>query len=83
VSELFVEDAIDRAAATQGLGPAWSTLRASWMSQMQAVLEAAQLQAPELNAFCSTGRRGVHSEHMGFLLAEMQHLQRTYPGAVW
>jgi len=83
VSELFIEDAIDRAAATQGLGPAWSTLRASWMSQMQAVLEAAQLQAPELNAFCSTGRRGVHSEHMGFLLAEMQHLQRTYPGAVW
>ena len=35
------------------------------------------------NAFRSTGRQGVHTEHMGYLLAEMQHLQRAYPGGVW
>ena len=33
--------------------------------------------------FLSTGKQGVHSEHMGFILAEMQHLQRSYPGGVW
>ena len=37
----------------------------------------------DINPFRSTGKRGVHTEHMGFLLAEMQHLQRSYPGAVW
>ena len=36
-----------------------------------------------LSAFVSTGSRGVHSEHMGFILAEMQHLQRAYPGGRW
>jgi ring-1,2-phenylacetyl-CoA epoxidase subunit PaaC len=38
---------------------------------------------PKASAFVSTGSRGVHSEHMGFILAEMQHLQRAYPGGRW
>jgi ring-1,2-phenylacetyl-CoA epoxidase subunit PaaC len=38
---------------------------------------------PAESAFMSTGKRGVHSEHMGYILAEMQYLQRTYPGGVW
>jgi ring-1,2-phenylacetyl-CoA epoxidase subunit PaaC len=46
-------------------------------------LAAATLGAPQASPFRSTGRRGVHSEHMGYLLAEMQTLQRTHPGAVW
>jgi ring-1,2-phenylacetyl-CoA epoxidase subunit PaaC len=41
------------------------------------------LQAPPPTSFLSTGKTGRHSEHMGFLLAEMQHLQRAYPGGVW
>ena len=46
---------------------------------MAEVLAEAGLQAPAPSAFRSTGRRGVHSEHMGYLLAEMQHLQRSLP----
>ena len=46
-------------------------------------LSAAGLQAPAPGAFLSTGKRGVHREHMGYILAEMQHLQRAYPGGVW
>ena len=41
------------------------------------------LTIPNDSAFRSTGTRGVHSEHMGFILSDMQHLQRSYPGGVW
>jgi ring-1,2-phenylacetyl-CoA epoxidase subunit PaaC len=83
VPELFEDDDIDRAAAAQGLGPCWSELRTAWDDEVTALLAAAGLQAPKASAFRSTGKRGVHTEHMGFLLAEMQTLQRTYPGGVW
>jgi ring-1,2-phenylacetyl-CoA epoxidase subunit PaaC len=58
-------------------------LRAAWDAEVGAVLAEAQLQAPGESPFRSTGRRGVHSEHMGYLLAEMQSLQRAHPGAAW
>lgn len=83
VPELFEPDAIDDAAHAQGLGPRWADLREEWMAQMAQILDAAGLQAPPERAFRSTGRQGVHSEHMGYLLAEMQYLQRTYPGGAW
>jgi ring-1,2-phenylacetyl-CoA epoxidase subunit PaaC len=50
---------------------------------MQQVLDAAGLAMPKEAAFRSTGKHGVHSEHMGYILAEMQHLQRSFPGGVW
>lgn len=83
VAELFDDDEIDAAAAESGLGPRWSELRSDWEAEMTAVLDEAGLQAPKTTAFVSTGKRGVHSEHMGFILAEMQQLQRTYPGGAW
>ncbi len=50
---------------------------------MTQVVEAAGLELPQPVPFVSTGKRGVHSEHMGFILAEMQYLQRAYPGGTW
>ncbi len=82
-AELFADDAVDEAAAASGLGPRWGELRADWESQMAEVLAEADLPAPAASRFLSTGKRGVHSEHMGYILAEMQHLQRAYPGGVW
>lgn len=82
-AELFEDDATDRAAEAAGLGPAPSSLKADWLVAIDAVLAEATLTRPADSAFRSTGRQGVHSEHMGFLLAEMQHLQRAYPGGVW
>jgi ring-1,2-phenylacetyl-CoA epoxidase subunit PaaC len=41
------------------------------------------LAMPRATSFRSSGRRGVHSEHMGYILAEMQHLQRAFPGGAW
>jgi ring-1,2-phenylacetyl-CoA epoxidase subunit PaaC len=83
VPELFASDAIDEAARASGLGPAWSELREAWFAEMGSVLEEATLSMPAESAFLSTGKRGVHSEHMGYILAEMQFLQRAYPGGVW
>ena len=81
--ELFDDDAVDDAAFAAGIGPRWSELQAPWLVDITAVFAEAGLALPGTSAFVSTGKRGVHSEHMGRLLAEMQHLQRTYPGGVW
>ena len=69
-AELFADDAVDEAAADSGLGPRWSELRAEWESQMAEVLAEADLPVPAASKFLSTGKRGVHSEHMGFILAK-------------
>lgn len=82
-AELFADDAVDEAAAASGLGPRWSALRPDWEAAMAEVLAEASLPMPAHTAFVSTGKRGVHSEHMGYILAEMQQLQRAYPGGVW
>jgi len=81
--ELFEADAVDEAAEAEGLGPRWSELQAPWLAEMRTILAEATLPEPKEAAFRSTGRRGVHSEHMGYILAEMQHLQRSFPGGVW
>ena len=81
--ELFEDDAVDAAATTAGLGPAWSQLREPWLAEMSEILGEAKLAIPGEAAFRSTGKRGLHSEHMGYLLAEMQYLQRAYPGGAW
>jgi ring-1,2-phenylacetyl-CoA epoxidase subunit PaaC len=82
-AELFASDAVDEAAQASGLGPRWGELKDDWMAEMGAILGEAGLPMPAESKFLSTGKRGVHSEHMGFILAEMQQLQRAYPGGVW
>ena len=81
--ELFESDAADDAAHTSGLGPRRSELRQAWLAEMTAVLREAGLALPAKTAFRSTGSHGVHSEHMGYILTEMQQLQRSFPGGVW
>jgi ring-1,2-phenylacetyl-CoA epoxidase subunit PaaC len=82
-AELFEDDAVDAAAVASRLGPAASVLREPFLAEMREILGAAQLALPADSAFRSSGKRGVHSEHMGYILAEMQYLQRTYPGGAW
>ena len=82
-AELFESDAVDTAAHAAGLGPRFADLREPWLAEITAVFDEAGLAIPAESGFRSTGTRGVHSEHMGFILAEMQHLQRSFPGGVW
>ena len=83
VPELFEDDAVDAAAAAAKLGPAASELRAGFDADMAALFAVAKLPPPKLGQYRSTGKRGVHSEHMGRILTEMQYLQRAFPGGVW
>ena len=82
--EMFEADAAERELITVGVAVDPDTLRGTWMATVREVLEEATLPVPDPSAWMqSGGRSGRHSEHLGHLLAEMQHLQRTYPGAVW
>ena len=81
--ELFEADAVDDAALASGLGPRWADVRADWAAEVGEVLAEAGLTVPAESPFRSSGKRGVHTEHMGYILAEMQHLQRAFPGGAW
>ncbi len=82
-SEMFARDAVDEAAAASGLGPRRDELAGAWQAEVAAVFNDAKLVLPPATPFVATGTLGRHSEHMGFLLAEMQVLQRSHPGGRW
>ena len=83
VPELFAADGVDAAALAGGLGPSCADLQPPWQAELAQVMAEAGLAAPAAAAFLSTGKQGRHSEHMGRILAEMQQLQRSFPGGVW
>ena len=81
--EMFHANEVDANAQATGLGPACDGLRAAWEQELTLVLAQAKLLRPQDGAYVSTGSLGRHSEHMGFMLAEMQSLQRQHPGGKW
>ncbi len=81
--ELFMADASDAAMVAAGIAPDPASLQAVWLAEVRAVLEEATLTLPASTYSHKGGKRGVHSEYLGFILADMQFLQRAYPGAVW
>ncbi len=81
--EFFVDDPIDAALADAGAVPPSAAVRAPWDAHVTATLKASTLRLPEGGYVQKGGKRGVHSEHLGYILAEMQFLQRAYPGARW
>ncbi len=82
-AEMFAADAVDEAAAAAGLGPTRAALAADWDADVATVLGDAGMAPPARTAFLSTGTQGRHTEAMGLLLAEMQVLQRQFPGGRW
>jgi ring-1,2-phenylacetyl-CoA epoxidase subunit PaaC len=82
--EMFNYDAVDQAMVDAGVAPAAAPLRAQWLEHVAAIFAEATLVMPSPDAWMQKGgKQGVHSEHQGYLLAEMQFLQRAYPGAEW
>ena len=81
--EMFEADELERALVGEGIAIDPETLRESWTSTVADVLAQATLTQPAKGWMQSGGRSGRHTEHLGHLLAEMQHLQRAYPGASW
>lgn len=83
VAELFHGDAIDTATAAAGVGPDPGAIAATWRALVLPILVEATLALPAPTPFRSGGRQGRHSEHFGYLIAEMQSLARAHPGATW
>jgi ring-1,2-phenylacetyl-CoA epoxidase subunit PaaC len=81
--ELFETDAIDAELVKAGIAPDPSSIKALWSKTIDQVLGEATLKRPADGYMASGGRKGLHSEHLGYILAEMQHVTRAYPGAEW
>jgi len=82
--ELFQPSAADTAMLEEGNAANLAALKAQWQQQVSEVLSEATLAAPPADAWMhSGGKEGRHSEHLGYILAEMQYMQRAYPGMEW
>jgi ring-1,2-phenylacetyl-CoA epoxidase subunit PaaC len=84
-SELFAADAIDASMLTDGIAPDLAALKPVWDGLVRDVVDRATLtlphEAPPIAG--PTGREGAHTEHLGHLLAELQIVARSHPGATW
>jgi len=81
--EMFATDDVDQWAADSQTGPLPESLRSAWDALVDDALEEATLERPQQEWMDGGGKQGRHTEHLGYLLADMQFLQRAYPGATW
>ncbi len=81
--EMFIPAYYETAMISAGIAPDLITLKESWLEKVTIVFEEATLAVPEKVFMQTGGKTGVHSEQLGFLLTELQYLQRTYPGTEW
>lgn len=81
--ELFLSDDTDRQMAAAGVAPDPESLRPKWLEVVSRIMDEATLQIPAAGYVHKGGKHGIHTEHLGFILADMQFLQRAYPGCVW
>lgn len=81
--ELFYQDQVDELLIKEGIAVDSADFKEEYYNNIKTVLKQATLELPKENWQLNGGRKGVHSEHLGFLLAELQYMQRTYPGMEW
>jgi ring-1,2-phenylacetyl-CoA epoxidase subunit PaaC len=81
--EMFVPDDLDDEIRSAYNGPHLEVLETQWRADVAAIVAEATLDLPGDQWMASGGKQGRHTEHFGFLLAEMQYMQRTFPGATW
>lgn len=83
VGEMFKPDDIDDAMVEAGIAPNLSVIEDKWCKFITNLFDEAGLVKPDSTWHQNGGKIGIHSEHMGFILSDMQFLQRAYPGANW
>lgn len=81
--ELFEMDGLEQRLVASGIAVDRQGLEAGWLEGVATIVEEATLDLPDAQWRVRGGREGVHTEHLGFLLAEMQYMQRTYPAMQW
>ena len=82
-SELFYTDEVDATLLSQGIITDIAEIRTEWEATVKNVFEEATLHIPTNNWKQEGGRKGMHSENMGYILAELQYMQRAYPNMEW
>ncbi|MCE2713141.1 MAG: phenylacetate-CoA oxygenase subunit PaaC [Cryomorphaceae bacterium] len=81
--ELFLQDDLDLELIEKGIVPDLEEIRKDWQKTVDTVFNEATLELPKNNWKFSGGRNGMHSEHLGYILAELQYMQRAYPNMKW
>ncbi|MDO5979718.1 1,2-phenylacetyl-CoA epoxidase subunit PaaC [Flavivirga spongiicola] len=81
--ELFHQTEADKAMISQGIGVETANLKETYYNKVSEILEKATLLVPESKYFQKGGKQGIHTEHMGYLLADMQYMQRAFPNMEW
>ncbi|RBA29421.1 1,2-phenylacetyl-CoA epoxidase subunit PaaC [Flavobacterium tibetense] len=81
--ELFHQTDADKAMVSEGIGVDVTQLKQSYYHKVSAILEEATIEVPKIEYFQKGGKQGIHSEYMGYILNEMQYMQRTYPNMNW
>lgn len=81
--EMLEFDDLDQSLISEGVVPKADAIADAWNTHISQALKLATLKMPENDFVRRGGKNGMHSEHLGFVLAEMQFLQRAYPGATW
>lgn len=81
--ELFHQTDADKEMVSQGIGVDVTLLKSTYLDKVGAILDESTLQVPQVEYFQKGGKQGIHSEHMGYILAEMQFMQRAYPNMNW
>jgi ring-1,2-phenylacetyl-CoA epoxidase subunit PaaC len=81
--ELFHQTDADKAMVAKGIGVDTSLLKSNYYKKVSGILDEATLQTPVVEYFQKGGKQGIHSEHMGYILSELQYMQRTYPNMTW
>lgn len=81
--ELFSTTELDKEMANSSVGVNVSLLRDAYYNRVHSVLNEATISIPDVKYFQKGGKQGNHSEHMGYILTEMQYMQRTFPNMTW
>ena len=81
--ELFHQTDADKIMVEESIGVDVTKLREEYYKKIGEVLEEATLQVPESKYFQKGGKQGIHTEHMGYILAELQYMQKTFPNMTW
>lgn len=81
--EMFAMDAVDEKMIAEGIGVDLNPIKEKWHQKVAEILEMATLKKPEDGWMQSGGKQGEHTEYLGYVLAEMQHLPRMHPDAQW
>jgi len=81
--ELFHQTEADKVMVKENIGVDVTKLKEAYYSEIKAVLTEATLDIPESKWFQKGGKEGIHTEHLGYLLSDLQYMQRTYPNMEW